>query len=197
MRRGNAGPKRDLRCPLQEILDDPDRKFHCSFIAGPLRFMKNHIILTIVLAAIWFLWSGHTEWFILGLGVLSCLFTLWLSLRMRILDEEGVPAHLGIRPFTRYMPWLIWEIVKSNWAVAKIIMSRKMPLQRNLVTVTAHAKSELGRVILANSITLTPGTVSVRMDGDQILVHALSFAGAAEDISGDMDRRVQALEKSQ
>lgn len=159
--------------------------------------MKNPAILTLVLAGIWFLWSGHTEWFVLGLGTLSCLATIWLSLRMQITDDEGVPAHMGIRPFLSYAPWLVREIVKSNWAVAKIIVSPRMPLQRNLVMVTAHAKSELGRVILANSITLTPGTVSVRMDGDKILVHALSFAGAAEDISGDMDRRVQALERPQ
>ncbi len=114
---------------------------------------------------------------------------------MRIVDDEGAPVHMGIKPFTHYAPWLAWEIVKSNIAVAKIILSRQMPLQRNLVTVTAHQQSEIGRVILANSITLTPGTVSVWMEDDQILVHALSFQGAAEDISGDMDRRVQALER--
>ena len=69
-----------------------------------------------------------------------------------------------------------------------------MPLQRTMITVTATQRTELGRVILANSITLTPGTVSVDMQGDKISVHALHFEGAEEDLSGEMDRRVCRLE---
>ena len=114
---------------------------------------------------------------------------------MRIVDEEGAPAQLGLRPFLTYAPWLAKEIAKSNWDVTKIVLSPNMPMQRNMVTVKAHPKTQLGRVILANSITLTPGTVSVGMEDDEILIHALSFEGAAEDISGNMDRRVQALER--
>ena len=82
----------------------------------------------------------------------------------------------------------------ANIVVTRIILSRKMPLYRNLISVRANQKSELGRVILANSITLTPGTVSVVLQGDRILVHALSFEGAEEDLSGEMDRRVCQLE---
>ena len=70
-----------------------------------------------------------------------------------------------------------------------------MPLQRSLITVPAGPKSQLGKVMLANSITLTPGTVSIKMEDDTILVHALSYEGAAEDLSGEMDRRIQDLEK--
>lgn len=158
--------------------------------------MKYSLTLFITLFVIWLLWSGHYDKpFIILLGVLSCAFSVWMALRMRIVDEEGAPIQMGIRPFYKYAPWLAREIVQSNLEVTRIILSPAMPLHRNMVTVTAHASSELGRVILANSITLTPGTVSVRMDGDQILVHALSFEGAAEDISGEMDKRVQDLEK--
>lgn len=113
---------------------------------------------------------------------------------MAIVDEEGAPIQLGIRPFTQYAPWLAKEIVVSNLEVAKIILSPKLELQRNMIEVGAHQQTELGKVILANSITLTPGTVSVSLDDDRILVHALSFEGAEEDLSGDMDRRVCALE---
>ena len=114
---------------------------------------------------------------------------------MRIVDSEGAPIDMGFRPFWKYAPWLGKEIIQSNIDVTKIILSPRLPLQRNMVTVKAGAKSELGRVILANSITLTPGTVSVRMDGDEIEIHALSFEGSAEDISGEMDRRIQELER--
>ncbi len=158
--------------------------------------MKYSPILGVLLLAAWLLWSGHFDKpFVMALGVLSCAFSLYVALRMEIVDEEGAPWQLGARPFTHYAPWLAREIVQSNIEVTRIIISPAMPLQRNMVTVTPHAETELGRVMLANSITLTPGTVSVRMEGDEILVHALSFEGAAEDISGEMDRRICQMEK--
>ena len=158
--------------------------------------MKYTLPLGILLIAVWLLWSGHFDKpFIIGLGVLSCILSLWISRRMNIVDDEGAPVQLGIRPFWKYLPWLGKEIVRSNIEVTKIIVASKMPLQRNLIEVGAHQKSELGRVILANSITLTPGTVSVNMEKDRILVHALSFEGAEEDLSGEMDRRICDLEK--
>ena len=113
---------------------------------------------------------------------------------MKIVDEEGAPVQLGIRPFTSYLPWLAKEIIVSNIEVARIILSPKMKLQRNMVDVHINQKTEIGRVIMANSITLTPGTVSVNLEGDQVQVHALSFEGAEEDLSGEMDRRVCKLE---
>lgn len=156
--------------------------------------MKHSFTLLIAMGGSWLLWSGHIQPFILALGALSCLFSLWICKRMKIVDEEGAPIQLGFRPFTAYAPWLIKEIVKSNIEVTRIVLSPDMPLQRNLIEVHDNPRSELGRVILANSITLTPGTVSVSMEEDRILVHALSFDGAAEDLAGDMDRRVCRLE---
>ena len=159
--------------------------------------MKYVVTLGLLLLANWLLWSGHFDNpFLIGLGVLSCLGCLYIGVRMQIIDEEGAPAQLGIRPFTRYAPWLMKEIVISNWQVAKIIMSPRMPLKRNLVTVKANQRSPLGRVIFANSITLTPGTVAVEMLDDKIRVHALSLEEAAEDMSGEMSDRVSRLERS-
>lgn len=158
--------------------------------------MKYTITLGIALAAVWFLWSSHTEPHLLVIGGLSVVLTIWLVHRMGIDDEEGAPADLGIKPFTSYLPWLTKEIFVSNIKVTKTILSPQMELKRNMIEVGADQKTELGRVILANSITLTPGTVSVNMEGDRILVHALSFEGAEEDLSGDMGRRVCELERT-
>ena len=158
--------------------------------------MKYTFTLGLMLFAAWLLWSGHFDKaFILFLGLLSCIFSLWLSHRMGVDDEEGAPVELGFRPFWQYFPWLAKEIVVSNIEVTKIVLDPKLPMQRNLIEIGAHQKSELGRVMLANSITLTPGTVSIGMEKDRILVHALSFEGAEEDLSGEMDRRVCKLEK--
>lgn len=156
--------------------------------------MKYTFWLAIALAVVWFLWSGKTVPFILILGGLSVLLTMWMAHRMGVDDEEGAPVQLGIAPFTSYLPWLAKEIFVSNIEVTKTILSKDMQLKRNMIEVGANQQTELGRVILANSITLTPGTVSVKMEGDRILVHALSFEGAEEDLSGEMDRRVSRLE---
>ena len=113
---------------------------------------------------------------------------------MGILDSETVPVWLGVRPFTHYAPWLIKEIVKANLDVTGRILHRRMPIQPTMTEVYPTQRTELGRVILANSITLTPGTVSVDMQDRCIRVHSLTAAGAEEDASGDMDRRVSRLE---
>ena len=121
------------------------------------------------------------------------LGTMFICWRMKLVDSEAVPVHLtlGLIPYTVY---LIKEIIVSNIDVAKIILSPKMELHRNMFTIEAKQKTEIGNVILANSITLTPGTVSVAMEDDQILVHALSFEGAQEDLSSDMESKVARLE---
>ena len=145
------------------------------------------------MAVTWMLWSGHTEPFVIALGVVSILAVLFLVHRMRIVDNETAPTDFGLRPLL-YLPYLFLEIARSNIAVAKTILSPQMPLQRNMVQITAHQKTDIGKVVLANSITLTPGTVTVRFEDDQMLIHALSFVGGEEDLSGDMDRRVCAME---
>ena len=159
--------------------------------------MKNFVAFTVVLVVVWLVWSGYSHWnnaFLLGLGVISCLFVVLLCRRMKILDDETVPLWLGVRPFTRYLPWLVKEVVESNVVVTRLILDPELPIHPMMVEVHAGQRTELGRVILANSITLTPGTVSVDVRDDVIRVHALSLADAEQDISGEMDRRVTELE---
>lgn len=157
--------------------------------------MKYSLVLTLILAATWILWSGHFEKnvFLLILGGLSVAFTVYLCARMKVIDQESVPLNLALG-FIPFVIYLIKEIIVSNLAVTKIILSPKMELHRNMFEVEAHQKTEIGNVILANSITLTPGTVSVSMSEGKILVHALSFEGAQEDLSGEMESRVTKLE---
>jgi len=152
------------------------------------------IALGVVLLGIWLLWSGHFDPLMIGFGVLSCALVVWLSVRMRIVDEEGEPLQLGIKPFL-YSVWLIKEIVKANIDVARRVLSPRLPIRPQMIRVKSTQKTDLGRVIFANSITLTPGTVSVDMLDDQIVVHALTDEAAAEDASGEMNRRVTDLEQ--
>ncbi len=146
-----------------------------------------------VLFATWLLWSGHLELLLLGLGVLSCVVVVVLSLRMGVLDDEGPGVVAGWR-LALYTPWLLWQIVLANIDVARRILHPKLPIAPRMIRVRAKQKSALGRTIFANSITLTPGTVSVDLDGDDIVVHALTAEAAQELKEGAMNRRVAGLD---
>ncbi|HAT34106.1 MAG TPA: hypothetical protein DCS82_00195, partial [Rhodospirillaceae bacterium] len=109
-----------------------------------------------VLAILWLMLSGlFDNMLILGLGAASVASVLYIAHRMDVIDHEGHPIHLGWRAVA-YWPWLLWEILKANLDVAKIIISPRMNIQPHIFVVNASQSSELGHVIYANSITLTP-----------------------------------------
>ena len=116
-----------------------------------------------------------------------------LCLRMRIVDREGTPLELAARA-PLYAPWLFWQVFKANVDVARRILTPRLPIAPRVIRVKASQKRDIARVIYANSITLTPGTVSLRLDGDEITVHALTREAAEELESGKMDRRVTRTE---
>lgn len=155
--------------------------------------MIDAVATVALLAVAWLLWSGHTEPMILGFGVASVLSVVAIQHRMGALDREAHPYHLSWRPL-RYLPWLAKEVVISNLDVARVIVTPSLPIQPQLMRVPTSQKTDLGRVLYANSITLTPGTVSLDVRDDTILVHCITDASAAGLKSGDMDRKVTALE---
>ena len=157
--------------------------------------MKYTVSLSLVLFGVWLLWSGHFEPLLLSFGVLSCAVVVTLARKMKIVDREGAPVELALRALV-YVPWLLWEIVKANIDVARRILAPRLPISPTIITVKAGQRHDIARVIYANSITLTPGTVSVDTDGDQITVHALTEEAARAVETGDMDRRVSRLEGS-
>ena len=160
--------------------------------------LKRHplqlaIGLFIILLALWLLSSGHYTALIITFGVGSCALVLWLSFRMEIVDSEGVPLHLFFGNI-RYAPWLFWQIFLSNVDVAKRILRPKVDVSPQLIEVKTSQQTALGRVIYANSITLTPGTVSIMVHDDRILVHAIAREVAEDLQRGEMDRRVTRME---
>lgn len=150
--------------------------------------------LTVILAAIWLLFSGKwTHPIILPLGVVSIALTVYLSFRLRVIDREGHPLHLLPRAL-RYWPWLIKEITVSNLAVARHILAGKGSISPRVVRFKSSQKSELGRTIMANSITLTPGTTTISVKGDEICFYALTDEISKGVTEGDMDRRATRFE---
>lgn len=151
------------------------------------------VSLIVVLAVVWLLLSGHYNSLLLGLGALSCLFVAWIAHRMEVVDHEGHPVHVSWRA-PLYWLWLGWQIVLANLDVARRILDPRMPISPTVFTVNPTQKSDLGRVTFANSITLTPGTVSLRVRESEIEVHALTRETAEELAQGEMDRQVTRFE---
>ena len=104
------------------------------------------------------------------------------------------PPHLAWRPFLAYWPWLIKEVIVAGWDVTKRILHPKLPISPTLSEFIPSQKSDIGLVIHANSITLTPGTISVEVEPGRFLVHALTQEGAAGLAGSEMDRRCAELE---
>ena len=137
----------------------------------------------------WLLMSGIMTPLLIGLGVASCILVLIITTRMDIVDHESAPIHLTWRSIL-YLPWLTWEIIKANIDVARVVLHPKLPISPTLIHVKPTQTSDLALVIYANSITLTPGTISVDVDHGDILVHAITRDAAAGLENGEMDQRV-------
>ena len=149
--------------------------------------------LFVLLFLSWLLLSGIYTGLLVGFGVLSCLLVVAVCRRMKIVDPEGHPSHL-IPGLLRYIPWLLWAIVKANIDVVRRIVHPRLPIAPRVIQVAASQKTHLGQVMYANSITLTPGTVTIETDEGTIAVHALTRETAEDVRSGDMDRRVTNME---
>ena len=151
--------------------------------------MKHLFNLGLVLMALWLLWSGLYYPMFIAFGLASTALVLWVAARMDVADREGFPLHLGLRTL-RYWPWLLKEMWKANLDVARRVLSPSLPISPCTFKVEAQQHSALGKTIFANSITLTPGTVSMSIDGKTILVHALSEEARVEVLGGEMNRKV-------
>ncbi|MFA9459305.1 Na+/H+ antiporter subunit E [Thiohalorhabdus methylotrophus] len=158
--------------------------------------MARTLIRTLVLFVLWILLSGHFDGLLLSLGIASSLLVALLAGRIDAADRE--PQRMAVGPaLITYWAWLAWQVILSNIDVARRVLSPSLPISPCIVRVRASQKTDLGRVIFANSITLTPGTVSIDLQGDEVEVHALSREAAEDLQSGAMDRRASAAEPTQ
>ncbi|HWT31320.1 MAG TPA: Na+/H+ antiporter subunit E [Propylenella sp.] len=153
------------------------------------------VSLTGLLFAFWLALSGHYTPMLVAAGAASALLCTIAALRLRILDREGQPIELAFGLVT-YLPWLVGEIAKSAWTVTKIILDPRLPITPTMTVVAASQRTSVGIAVYGNSITLTPGTITVGERGNELTVHALTRSGALDLEAGAMDRRVTRLEGS-
>ncbi len=157
--------------------------------------LPHLVSLTLVLLGLWLALSGLFQPLLLGLGLASTLAVVAIAVRMDVVDHEGHPLHLHWVRLAAYWTWLLKEIIKANFDVARRILHPSLPISPTVIDLPATQRTDLGRVIYANSITLTPGTVTIDVNERGVRVHALTREAAAALGTGEMDRRVSALEE--
>ncbi|PHR80692.1 MAG: cation transporter [Colwellia sp.] len=156
--------------------------------------MKLHTIsLFLTLSAFWLLNSAHNTLLILLLGLAAIALVLVITHKMDVVDQESQPLYLTPKIFSYYL-WLIKKIIQANIIVVTHIWLGSKSISPTLRWIKISPKTDMGKVIYANSITLTPGTVAIDLVDDKILVHALLQKDIESLLAGEMDRRVSLLE---
>jgi len=147
------------------------------------------------MALLWLFLSGLYKTQLLILGFLSVVLVVWMANRMRVLQHRGQPIYFRFLHIFEYWGWLAWQIVLSNIDVTKRVWSPTLDIKPTLRRVSATPNTELGRVIYANSITLTPGTTAINFTpDDDILVHALHEDSLHELERGEMADHIRDVE---
>lgn len=153
----------------------------------------NYLIFTCILCLYWFLLSGHTSILLLTLGLASVILVVWLVRRMD--RNDNAPFRMLFKmEFFSYLSWLTWQVIITNIDVARRIWDPSLPIKPVCRKIKVSISDPLIKTIYANSITLTPGTVTTEVGEDYFIVHALNSESLDELEEGEMERRLSRLE---
>ena len=159
--------------------------------------MLRTMITIVVLFCLWLLMSGIYQGFIVTLGFIAAAIAVFVVRRMDDVADTGrLEIRLKILNTIIYFLWLLLEIAKSNLLVTKTILGLHPYMRQHFFKVPSSQETEVGKTTFANSITLTPGTISVEHEGDEIWVHALSYSEEDLDSLADMNSRVSTIERA-
>jgi multicomponent Na+:H+ antiporter subunit E len=152
------------------------------------------LLLLLTLEAFYLTLSGqfHNRFLMIAGGV-CCLGVTLISRHMRTVDDEGMPVRFWLKT-ALYVPWLMWQVFLANIDVAKRVWAPGLPIAPKMIKIPHSLKSGYGIATYANSITLTPGTVTVEAGDGEFLVHALTDEAAADLEGGEMHKRCKNIE---
>jgi multicomponent Na+:H+ antiporter subunit E len=141
--------------------------------------------------------SGINQGFMIGVGLGAAAFAVFVVRRMDdAADTDRLEIKLNTIKTFGYFCWLLVGIAKSKWAVTKTILGLSPNIKQHFFKVPCTQETEVGKATFANSITLTPGTISVEHEGDEIWVHALTYSEDDLDALADMNARVSNIESA-
>lgn len=150
-----------------------------------------------VMFGLWLLMSGHYDLFHISAGLGATLLVCFIHRRLNkyLFYEKKITQHYSLRilGLLAYIPWLVWEIVIASLQVAYLVLHPRIPIDPYLVRFKTKLPNVTARVILGNSITLTPGTITVRIREDEFLVHTLTKISAASLVDDSLPRQVAKL----
>ena len=153
-----------------------------------MRYIRSSLFVAVV----WLLLSGHYTALILSFGAVSLLIVIWFMWRMDRVDEE-----LGVLPMRPrvlyYLLWLMWQVVLSNIDLVRRIWDPTLPIWPTWQRLDIKVTSSLAKTLYANSITLTPGTLTTDVREDHFMVHSLSPDGIENLRKGGMEEKIQRL----
>ena len=152
--------------------------------------LQNTVATFVILFGFWTVLSGIFDLFHLTLGVICSLIISILTHDLLFANVRVGDIKLTIIRFIRYLPWLIYQIFVSNFYVAYLVLSPKMPISPQIIRFKTKLESDISWVVLANSITLTPGTITIDIKDGEFYVHALAKKVADDLNTGEMEDRV-------
>lgn len=155
----------------------------------------SFIITSIIMFLFWILLSGEFSFVLILSAVVSSLLVAYLSHDLLIGEIDIRLAAIKIIRFIKYLPWLLWQIVLSNIDLVYRTLDPKMPIEPVVIEFDTPLRTDMGITILANSITLTPGTVTLEANSKgRFIVHAIARGPADSLLAGDMQARVKIIE---
>jgi len=149
----------------------------------------------------WIILSGRWETKYLVIGAVCALLVTYLTqdlaysdgARRRSQDEKAHSVLAGVGRFILYFFWLLWSVLQANLQVAYLVLHPKMPIQPGLLRLRTKLRNRTGHIILANSITLTPGTITVDFDDGTYSVHALAPSAAQDLLEAKMQTKLERI----
>lgn len=174
----------------QGILNDE------KIVGSPIVHLTGMII---VLFAFWMVMSGRTETKFIVYGVLTAAVVSWITYPLLLVPNKDNSKRyfvfgVSVPKFIGYFFWLMWQLVLANVDVLLATTSQEMAIDPKIVRFYFRADNPMATVVLANSITLTPGTVTVNVTDDGLYeIHALTPGAASGVLDGSMQKKVAEL----
>ncbi len=154
----------------------------------------SFFITAIAMFSFWILLSGEFTFVLITSGIVASLIVAYISHDIFIGKPDIKVETIRVLKFIKYLPWLLWKIILANFEIAYLVLHPKSLIDPQIIRFETDLKTDLGIVTLANSITLTPGTVTVEANKEEFVIHAIWQKSAEGIIGGEMQRKVKEIE---
>ena len=152
------------------------------------------VLTAVIMFAFWIFLSGEFTFVLILSGIISSLFVSYLCHDILIGKTNIKVSIMRIIRFIKYLPWLLWQIMLANLDLVYRVLHPEMPIDPAIIRFKNNYKTEIGMVILGNSITLTPGTVTIEVNKDEFIVHAIAKKPLKALLAGEMQKKVKKIE---